>query len=129
MCVHDGLLAYKYYMHFRHALCGVPLLRELTYFEKLTAETKAWAAPLKELLPEMRGKSSKSGERAGSGLPGGRLAALTASYERLIDDGQRARPPGIPEQVIKPGARPAVAAREKKGRSAALHDGLRRAVR
>jgi hypothetical protein len=28
-CVHDGLLAYKYYTHCRHALCGVHLLREL----------------------------------------------------------------------------------------------------
>ncbi|MFL6230938.1 MAG: IS66 family transposase [Pyrinomonadaceae bacterium] len=52
-CVHDGWLAYAHYTQCRHALCGVHLLRELTYFEELGKETKAWATPLKELLLEM----------------------------------------------------------------------------
>src|SRR5215204_6867244 len=55
-CVHDGLLAYTYYDRCRHALCGVHLLRELTYFEEVAAETKAWAGSLKELLLEMKGE-------------------------------------------------------------------------
>jgi transposase len=55
-CVHDGLLAYTHYTRCRHALCGVHLLRELTYFDELSAETKAWAAPLKELLLKMKGE-------------------------------------------------------------------------
>src|SRR5215210_6498560 len=53
-CVHDGLLSYTHYTRCRHALCGVHLLRELTYFEELTSETKAWAAPIKEMLMEMK---------------------------------------------------------------------------
>jgi transposase len=40
-CIHDGLLAYTHYSRCRHALCGVHLLRELTYFEEISAETKA----------------------------------------------------------------------------------------
>jgi transposase len=55
-CVHDGLLSYKHYTRCRHALCGVHLLRELTYFGELSEETKTWAAPLKELLLEMKGE-------------------------------------------------------------------------
>jgi transposase len=60
--VHDGLLSYSYYTHCRHALCGVHLLRELTYFEELSAETKAWAGRLKELLLEMKRKVERVGE-------------------------------------------------------------------
>ena len=48
--MHDGWLAYTHYTKCRHALCGVHLLRELTYFEELSEETKLWASPLKELL-------------------------------------------------------------------------------
>ena len=55
-CVHDGLLAYTHYTRCRHALCGVHLLRELTYFEEVSPETKAWASPLKGLLLEMKGE-------------------------------------------------------------------------
>lgn len=53
-CVHDGLLAYTHYSRCRHALCGVHLLREMTYFEELGEGTKVWAAPLKELLLGMK---------------------------------------------------------------------------
>jgi hypothetical protein len=75
-CVHDGWLAYSSYTHCRHALCGVHLLRELTYFAELGAETKAWAARLTELLPEMKGevaRVSAAGLRAplAAGVPEG----------------------------------------------------------
>jgi transposase len=101
-CVHDGLLAYKHYTHCRHALCGVHLLRELTYFEELGAETKAWAAPLKELLLEMKGEVELVRGEGGKRLPEDKLRSLTESYDRLVAEAQRAQPPSLlPEQVRK----------------------------
>jgi len=101
-CVHDGLLSYSYYTRCRHALCGVHLLRELTYFEELGAETKAWAAPLKELLLEMKGAVER--ERAGGSarLDVAVLSELSARYDRLVAEGQAAPPPPeLPEGVRK----------------------------
>jgi transposase len=99
-CVHDGLLAYTYYDRCRHALCGVHLLRELTYLEEVAAETKAWAAPLKELLLEMKAEVERGGREGGSRLADNKVAELTQSYDRLIAEGLEAQPPpGVPEQV------------------------------
>ena len=39
-CVHDGWLAYTHYNQCRHALCGVHLLRELTFFEELSGRRR-----------------------------------------------------------------------------------------
>jgi transposase len=101
-CVHDGLLAYKHYTHCRHALCGVHLLRELTYFEELSAETKAWAAPLKELLLEMKAEVERERTGGGTRLGAQVLAELSTRYDRLVSEGQSAQPsPELPEQVRK----------------------------
>lgn len=101
-CVHDGLLAYKHYTRCRHALCGVHLLRELTYFEELGEETKAWAAPLKELLLEMKGVVERVNGEGGKRLPEDRLASLTQSYDLLVAAGLEAQPPpDVPELVMK----------------------------
>jgi transposase len=101
-CVHDGWLAYSHYTQCGHALCGVHLLRELTYFEEASEETKAWAAPLKELLLEMKGEVERVREESGQRLDGDKLAALTQSYDRLITEGLQSQPPpGVPEQVRK----------------------------
>jgi transposase len=101
-CVHDGLLAYKYYTQCRHALCGVHLLRELTYFDELHEVTKTWAAPLKELLLEMKGEVERVRGKGGKRLPEDRLESLTASYDRLVAEGQKAQLPlGVPGQVLK----------------------------
>src|SRR5215210_5393555 len=67
-CVHDGLLSYTHYTRCRHALCGVHLLRELTYFEELTSETKAWAAPIKEMLMEMKAEVERVSAQGGKRL-------------------------------------------------------------
>jgi transposase len=88
-CVHDGWLSYTHYPNCRHALCGAHLLRELTYFEELSEVTKAWAAPLKELLLEMKGVA----EREGAQVPAWRVEELTARYDRLVAEGQGAQPP------------------------------------
>lgn len=53
-CVHEAWMAYSSYTTCRHSLCGVHLLRELIYFEEASEEQRTWAAPLKELLREMK---------------------------------------------------------------------------
>jgi transposase len=101
-CVHDGLLSYTHYARCRHALCGVHLLRELTYFEEVSAETKAWAGPLKELLLEMKAEVERARGEGGKRLTGDRLTSMTASYDRLVAEGLEAKPPPeVPEQVRK----------------------------
>jgi transposase len=101
-CVHDGLLADKYYTRCRHALCGVHLLRELTYFDELSGETKAWAAPLKALLLEMKGQVERGRGEGGKRLAEDELMRLTSSYDRLVAEGRQAQPPPeLPEQVSK----------------------------
>jgi transposase len=102
-CVHDGLLSYKYYTHCRHALCGVHLLRELTYFEELSAQTKAWAVPLKELLLEMKEAVEREREEGGHQLNATVLIELSERYDHLVAEGLGAQPPPleVPEQVKK----------------------------
>jgi transposase len=104
-CVHDGLLAYTHYTRCRHALCGVHLLRELTYFEEVAVETKAWAGPLKELLLEMKGEVEQVRGEGGKRLAEERLALLTQSYDRLITEGLRAQPPPEMPGPVKKQAR------------------------
>jgi transposase len=101
-CLHDGLLAYKHYTQCRHALCGVHLLRELSYFDELSAETKAWAAALKELLLEMKGVVERAREEGGKRINSLALAELSERYDRLVAEGLDAQPPAeVPEQVRK----------------------------
>ena len=97
-CVHDGWLSYTHYAGCRHALCGAHLLRELTYFEELSEVTKAWAAPLKELLLEMKGVA----EREGAQVPAWQVEELTARYDRLVAEGQEAQPlPDVPQLACR----------------------------
>jgi transposase len=97
-CVHDGWLSYTHYSGCRHALCGAHLLRELTYFEELSEETKAWAAPLKELLLEMKGVA----EGEGAQVPEWQVEELTARYDRLVAEGQVAHlPPDVPPSAYR----------------------------
>ncbi|MDT5268261.1 MAG: transposase [Acidobacteriota bacterium] len=99
-CVHDGWLSYTFYPKCRHALCGAHLLRELTYFEELSEETKVWAVPLKELLLEMKGEAERVCAQGGKRLSAERLAELTAGYDELVAEGLEAQPPPeVPEQV------------------------------
>jgi transposase len=81
-CVHDGWLAYSYYHQCRHALCGVHPLRELTYFEELSAQTKAWAAPLKQLLLEMKAEVERERQGGGKRLSPLVLTELSERYDR-----------------------------------------------
>jgi transposase len=101
-CVHDGLRSYKYYTQCRQALCGVHLLREVTYFEELSVETKASAAPRKELLPEMKEAVEREREAGGKRLSPPVLRERSDRYDRLVAEGLGAQPPPeVPEQVRK----------------------------
>jgi transposase len=101
-CVHDGWLSYTFYPKCRHALCGAHLLRELTFFEELSAETRAWASPLKELLLEMKSAAERVCAEGATRLAAERQAELTASYDKLVAEGLRAQqPPEVPEHVRK----------------------------
>jgi transposase len=103
-CVHDGLLSYTHYTRCRHALCGVHLLRELTYFEEVSPETKAWAGPLKGLLLEMKEEVERVRGEGGKRLAADRLTELAESYDSLVAQGLSAPPPpDVPEQVKKQG--------------------------
>ena len=80
------------------------MLRELTYFEELSPETKVWAAALKELLLEMKGEVERVSAEGGQRLAGDKLAKLTASYDQLIAAGLKAPPAaGMPEGVSRQG--------------------------
>jgi transposase len=99
-CVHDAWPAYSFYTQCRHALCGAHLLRELTFFAELSEETKAWAAPLKELLLEMKAEVERAAAEGGRRVADDKLAELTGTYDRLIMEGLEAQPPpGVPEPV------------------------------
>jgi len=103
-CVHDGWLSYTFYPKCKHALCGAHLRRELVYFEELSAETRAWATPLKELLLEMKREVERVRAEGGKRLAVDKLAALTASYDQLIGEGLKAPPPlDVLEQVQRQG--------------------------
>jgi transposase len=99
-CVHDAWPAYSFYTQCRHALCGAPLLRELTFFAELSEETKTWAAPLKELLLEMKAEVERTGTEGGRRVADDKLAELIGTYDRLIAEGLEAQPPpGVLEPV------------------------------
>jgi transposase len=97
-CVHDGWLSYTHYSGCRHALCGAHLLRELTYFEELSEVTKAWAAPLKGLLLEMKGVA----EREGGQVSPWQVEELTTRYDQRVAEGQGAQqPPDVPQSACR----------------------------
>ena len=85
--VHDGWWSYDYYTACRHSLCGVHLLRELTFFTELNAEQKAWAAPLKELLLEIKDAVERERGNGREHLNADEQAAFTRSYDELVTQG------------------------------------------
>jgi transposase len=91
--VHDGWWAYSSYTDCRHALCGAHLLRELSYFSEMDEQHKGWAAPIGELLLEMKREVAQAKEAGGDRLIADRLTELRTSYEVLVEEGLKANPP------------------------------------
>jgi transposase len=91
--VHDGWWAYSYYTGCTHALCGAHLLRELIYFSEMDEERKRWAAPIGELLLEMKQEVEQVKEAGGDRLAQERLRELRTSYDVLVGEGLTANPP------------------------------------
>ena len=92
-CVHDAWWSYDYYTSCRHALCGAHILRELTFFAELSSEQKVWAAPLKELLVEIKAAVAQAHESGDKRLATDEQAALSERYDQLIQQGLRINPP------------------------------------
>ena len=100
--MHDGWWAYSYYTDCRHALSGAHLLRELIYFSEMDEERKGWAAPIGELLLEMKREVEQVKEAGGDRLSADRLTELRTSYEWLVEEGLKAnQPPEVPDPVGK----------------------------
>ncbi len=92
-CVHDGWWSYDYYTNCRHSLCCVHLLRELTFFAEASAEQKAWAETLKELLLEIKSAVERERENGGQHLSADEQSAFTQRYDDLVTQGLGVNPP------------------------------------
>ncbi len=89
--VHDGYASYFTHGGCRHALCGVHLLRELTY---LAEECGArWAAALKRALLAMKHAADRARAAGGAALPRAALARYRRRYAALLAAGDAAEPP------------------------------------
>lgn len=99
--VHDGWWSYDYYTACRHSLCCVHLLRELTFFAELSNEQKAWAAPLAELLLEIKGRVAELRDAGSNSLETDEQAAFSERYEGLLREGLEQNEPTLePEAPI-----------------------------
>lgn len=92
-CVHDGWWSYDYYTNCRHSLCCVHLLRELTFFAELNAEQQAWAAPLIELLLEIKSAVERERDNGRKHLSADEQSAFTRRYDELVTQGLSTNPP------------------------------------
>jgi transposase len=100
--VHDGWWAYSSYTDCTHALCGAHLLRELSYFSEMDEQRKGWAAPIGELLLEMKREVEQVKQTGGDRLAEERLRELRTSYEWLVGEGLKANPPPeVPDPIRK----------------------------
>jgi transposase len=74
-------------------LCGAHLLRELIYFSEVDEQGKGWAAPIGDLLLEMKREVEQVKEAGGDTVSEDRLRELTTSYDVLVGEGLKANPP------------------------------------
>ena len=82
-----------YYTQCEHGLCGVHLVRELTTQQEASTCQKSWAAPLKQLLLEIKAAVEREREAGGQQLGAAEQAALTARYDELVKHGVEKHPP------------------------------------
>jgi transposase len=94
--VHDGLRSSGAYTQWRHALCNIHHLRELTFVEE--EYHQAWAKQLKTLLLEMKAAVEQARTRGEPRLSRAEHDAFVARYDDLMAAGLAANPPPSPER-------------------------------
>ena len=91
--VHDGYASYFTHRGCAHALCGVHLLRELTF---LAEEGGArWAAALKRGLLTMKHAADRARTAGAAAVPRAALARYRRRYAALLAAGEAAEPPPV----------------------------------
>jgi transposase len=89
--VHDGYASYATYRGCRHALCGVHLLRELTYLAE--EEGARWAAAFRRALEGMRRTTVAAREAGRARLDVRTRQRYRRYYAALLARGEAAQPP------------------------------------
>lgn len=103
VCVRDGWVAYDHYHHCRHALCNAHLLRELVYIEESHPHQRGqWAAPMAELLREIKAAVELARTAGRSELTADEQTRFTRRYERIIKRGVELNPPRQPSYRAPP---------------------------
>lgn len=103
--VHDGYPAYFTHTTCRHALCGVHLLRELTFLaEECGAE---WAAALKRSLGVMHRATARAQAAGQAALDRATLSRFERRYDALVAHGEATEPPPVPGASGRPRRTPA----------------------
>jgi transposase len=98
--VPDGGKPYRTYTAWRHALCNVHHLRELTFVEE--ERHQPWAGHLKHLRREMKAAVAAAQAAGSTSLPPSQRQALRTRDEALLLAGLAAHPPPPP---LPPGVR------------------------
>ena len=91
--IHDAYTSYLSYPG-RHALCNAHLLRDLVAVEEETQA--AWAAPMRELLLEIKAAATQARASGAAQLEAVQLQAFRARYDALLREGLVAHPPNPP---------------------------------
>jgi transposase len=95
--VHDGYAAYFTHSGCRHALCGVHLLRELTFLaEEGGARTRRWAAAFRRALETMRRATVRERQGGQRALDARTRHRYHRRYAELLARGEAAEPPPMP---------------------------------
>jgi transposase len=92
--VHDGYASYGTHTGCRHALCGVHLLRELTFLaEEGPPATRHWAAAFKRALQVMKRGADRARAAGAAALDRVTLGRYRRRYAALLAQGEAAEPP------------------------------------
>jgi transposase len=95
--VHDGYASYGTHTGCRHALCGVHLLRELTFLaEEGAPATRRWAAAFKRALQTMKRAADRARAAGAAALEATTRRRYQRRYDALLAQGAAAEPPPRP---------------------------------
>ena len=94
--VHDGYASYRTHTGCRHALCGVHLLRELTFLaEEAPPATRRWAAAFKRALQTMQRAAARARAAGAAALDARTRRRYHRRYDALLALGDAAEPPPV----------------------------------